>query len=273
MTTALKRALVKAFAKAMFAIYGLGLASGASAQAAPRVIDLPTRAGVTERLLLSVPDKPQATVVLLAGGNGRLDLSPEGKIGSLGGNFLVRSRDLFAAQGLAVAVLDAPSDRQTGMALDTFRTSDEHLADLRAAIGWLKKELGLPVWLVGTSRGTETAAFVATQLTRAAGGPDGIVLTSSILRDSNGRPVTAMDLEKISVPALVVHHRNDGCNLCDFQFTPELLRKLSASPRKELIAIDGGISAGNPCGARAYHGYNGIEREVVEKIAAWMKAT
>lgn len=261
----MKRAWILAFLLAMSGI--------AAAADGTRVVDIPTRAGVTERFLLIVPEKPQATAVLLAGGNGWLKLSPEGTIGGLGGNFLVRSRDLFAAHGLAVAVLDAPSDRQTGMALDTFRTSDEHVADLRAAIGWLRKELGLPVWLVGTSRGTETAAFVATQLTRAAGGPDGIVLTSSILRDSNGRPVTAMDLEKIMVPALVVHHRNDGCFLCDFQFTPELLRKLSASPRKEVIAIDGGISTGNPCGARAYHGYNGIEREVVEKIAAWMKAT
>ena len=252
-------------------LVGLAGVLPASAQPLPRVVDIATREGVTARLILIVPVKPGATAVLLAGGNGWLNLSPEGGIRGLGGNFLVRSRDLFVAQGLAVAVLDAPSDRQTGMALDGFRTSDEHVADLKATIAWLREEIKVPVWLVGTSRGTETAAYVATRLARAAGGPDGIVLSSSMLRDPRGRPVTAMDLEKIAVPALVVHHKDDGCWACDFQFAPELLRKLSAVPRKELLAFEGGISTGNPCGARAYHGFNGIEREVVEKISTWMK--
>ena len=31
------------------------------------------------------------------------------------GNFLVRTRDAFAAQGLMVAVIDAPSDQKGGM--------------------------------------------------------------------------------------------------------------------------------------------------------------
>lgn len=275
MTIDLQTAPMLGFARTILAIVGLSAAFSASAQAVPRVVDrvvdIATRAGVTERFLLLVPGKPEAVAVLLAGGNGRLALSPEGRITQLGGNFLVRSRELFAEQGLAVAVLDAPSDRQTGMALDGFRTSAEHVADLAAAIGWLRSEFKLPVWLVGTSRGTETAAYVATRLARAVGGPDGIVLSSSILRDPRGRPVTAMDLEKIALPVLVVHHRNDGCWACEFQFVPELERKLSAAPRKEVLAFEGGISTGNECGARAYHGYNGIEREVVEKIATWMK--
>ena len=38
------------------------------------------------------------------------------------------------------------------------------------------------------------------------------------------------------------------------------------------ISPDGGISEGDACGARAYHGYNGIEAEVVGKIATWIKS-
>jgi hypothetical protein len=34
--------------------------------------------------------------------------------------------------------------------------------------------------------------------------------------------------------------------------------------------VEGGVSEGDPCEAFAYHGYNGIEREVVAKIAAWL---
>ena len=33
---------------------------------------------------------------------------------------------------------------------------------------------------------------------------------------------------------------------------------------------EGGITVGDPCEARAYHGFNGIEREVITRIAAWI---
>jgi hypothetical protein len=49
-----------------------------------------------------------------------------------------------------------------------------------------------------------------------------------------------------------------------------VLERLTASPRKELVAFDGGTSRGDPCEAFAYHGYNGIERDVVAAIAAWI---
>ena len=40
----------------------------------------------------------------------------------------------------------------------------------------------------------------------------------------------------------------------------------------ELIEMDGGKSTGDDCEAYAYHGYNGIERETVEKMKAWIMA-
>jgi len=51
---------------------------------------------------------------------------------------------------------------------------------------------------------------------------------------------------------------------------PALMRKLDGVPTKELIAVNGGQSRGDPCEAFAYHGYNGIEREVVDRIAGWI---
>jgi len=45
---------------------------------------------------------------------------------------------------------------------------------------------------------------------------------------------------------------------------------LSSVPRKELIAFEGGQSKGEPCEAMAYHGFNGIEQQVVSKIAEWI---
>ena len=46
-----------------------------------------------------------------------------------------------------------------------------------------------------------------------------------------------------------------------------LMNKLTAVPRTELITAEGGTSLGDPCEARAHHGFNGIEREIVAEIA------
>lgn len=236
----------------------------------PRVIDVPTRPGVTQRFLLVQPPEPKAVVMLFAGGHGGLQMSPDGTMKELRGNFLVRSRELFAAQGLAVAVMDAPSDRQSYPHLNGFRQTADHVADIRAAVGWLRKELDLPVWLIGTSRGTQSAGYIATQLPPSAGGPDGIVLTASVLVDNRGRPVPDMALDRISVPALVAHHRQDSCRVCLFSDLPRLTSKLKHLARTDVMIFEGGISVGDPCEARAHHGFNGIENEVVGKISAWI---
>jgi len=86
--------------------------SAAWAQAA-RVVDIPTRPGVTQRILLLGPENPKAAVILLPGGHDGLQISPEGRFKWGEGNFVVRTREMFAAQGLLVAVADAPSDRQS----------------------------------------------------------------------------------------------------------------------------------------------------------------
>src|SRR5262245_3219514 len=88
-----------------------------------RVVDIPTRAGVTQRFLYVTPAKPRAAAVLFAGGNGDLQIESGGNLTKLKGNFLVRSRDLFVENGIAVAVVAPPSDRQD---LRGFRQTREH---------------------------------------------------------------------------------------------------------------------------------------------------
>lgn len=242
-----------------------------SARAAEELIEIPTRPGVTQRMLVLGPAQPQAAVILLAGGNGALQLSAEGKLGGLNGNFLVRTRQQWADQGLLVALVDAPSDRRSEPFLSGFRQTPEHAADLKAVIAWLRQRNHVPVWLVGTSRGTQSAAFAAISLSRADG-PDGIVLTSTILSDPKSRAVPAMNLNTLTIPTLVVHHQNDACKLCSPDLLPQLMDKLNASPRKELLLMDGGASRGDPCEALAWHGFNGIEGPVVSKVAQWLLA-
>ncbi|MDM0054990.1 alpha/beta hydrolase [Variovorax fucosicus] len=252
-------------------LFLIALVSPVRAQTTQRVVDIPTRPGVTQRMLVLSPPTPKAAVILIAGGHGGLQIFPNGSFNWGAGNFLVRTRDLFAEQGLMVAVIDAPSDRQSPPYLGGFRQTREHAADIKAVIAWMREQSKAPVWLVGTSRGTQSAAYVATELSGPEG-PDGIVLSSTILVDGRSRAVPAMPLEKIRIPVLVVHHEQDGCALCAFAEVPALMAKLSNSPRKELLAFTGGDNKGDPCEARAFHGFNGLEREVVQQIAAWTLA-
>ena len=249
----------------------LAIAPGAFGQASQKVVDIPTRPGVTQRILVVSPPAPKAAVVLLAGGHGGLQIFANGSMKWGEGNFLVRTRQMFADQGLLVAVLDAPSDRQSPPFLGGFRQTPEHAADVKAVVAWLRESAKVPVWLVGTSRGTQSAASVATQLA-GPDGPDGLVLTSTILRDERGRPVPAMPLEQLRIPVLVVHHEQDGCALCAFADVPALMAKLEQAPKKQLLAFRGGASRGDPCEAFAHHGFNGLERDVVAQIAAWITA-
>ncbi len=247
------------------------LVSTALAEAGMQVLDLPTRPGVTQRVLVLAPPSPKAAVILFAGGHGGLQMTADGSFGWGKGNFLIRSRQLFVDQGLLTVVVDAPSDRQSPPYLAGFRQGSEHAADIRAVIAWVRQQAALPVWLVGTSRGTQSVAAVATRLS-AEDGPDGLVLTSSILTDPKVRAVPAMALEKLTIPVLVVHHELDGCSHCAYSDMPELMQKLDALPRKQLMAFRDGISRGDPCEAMAYHGFNGIELQVVDQIARWMTA-
>lgn len=245
---------------------------GVLAQTTQKVVDVPTRPGVTQRFVYIAPPQPKASVILFAGGHGGLQISNEGDFAWGKGNFLVRTRQLFADAGLAVAVIDAPSDRKAPAFLSGFRQTREHAADVAAVIAWLKQQAPVPVWLAGTSRGTQSAAYLATELSRAQGGPDGLVLTASILTDPNGRAVPKMPLEKIGIPVLVVHHEHDGCRLCAFSEMPALMSRLAAPPKSELITMSGGKNVGDPCEAMAYHGFNGLEPEVVGKISRWILA-
>jgi len=241
----------------------------AHGQIAPGVVDIPTRPGVSQRMLVLSPQDPKAAVILFAGGHGGLQIFSSGSFKWGEGNFLVRTRQLFADQGLLVVVVDAPSDRQSAPYLSGFRQKPEHVADIKAVIAWVREQAKIPVWLVGTSRGTQSAAFVATELA-GQDGPDGLVLSSTILTDDKSRSVPAMPLGKLHIPVLVVHHEQDGCSHCAFSDAPALMEKLGGSPRRQLLSFKGGENRGDPCEAFAYHGFNGLERDVVGQTAAWI---
>lgn len=247
-------------------VVGLGMGLAQTTQ----VLDLHTRPGVSQRVLLISPPpaEVQASVVLMVGGHGGLLMNPAGSLRWGAGNFLARSRTLFAERGLAVALVDAPSDRQNPPYLSGFRQSPDHAADLKAVVAELRQRFGKPVVLVGTSRGTQSVAAVALSL-RDAGGPDGLVLTSSILKDPKSRALPEMPLAQLTVPILVAHHEQDGCSACLASDLPLLTAPITAP--LTVRRYTGGSNTGDPCEAMSHHGFNGLEAQVVQDIADWIR--
>jgi len=168
-----------------------------------------------------------------------------------------------------VAVVDSPSDyRNLRGARDTLF----HALDIKGVIAYLRKASNVPVWLIGTSRGTISAANAASRLKK--GGADGLVLTSTLFGVSGGGgTITDVDLGSITVPTLFVHHKKDRCFVTPYGAVAPHMKSLKNAAKVEQIAFEGGLATqGRHCGAMGPHGFLGIEDEVVRAISNWIKA-
>lgn len=234
------------------------------------LVTLPTRPGVELTTLVIRPYEPIGNVILFAGGHGNLWLDAPEQTLDIGwgkNNFLVRSADIFASLGFTVVVIDTPSDHV--YMFDGFRNSAEHVKDLEAVIAYMRQQNDNPVWLVGTSRGTESAAFVALYSREKI---DGLVLTSSMtIFNYRGRTVTSLPLRKITVPTLIVAHKHDGCYWTPPRGAEWIKQKMSNARHVELRYFEGGLTPqAGPCRGLSEHGFYGIENEVVGSIAKFI---
>lgn len=244
--------------------------------ASSTMVSIQTSRGAKQAFILIKPDRPVASVVLFAGGHGALGLKSASSMKWGTANFLVRSRDLFAQRNIMVAVVDAPSDHQRGMNA-VFRMGAAHAGDIGAIVDYLKKQANVPVWLVGTSMGTFSAAGSAIAIKSV----DGLVLTSTITRSeptwriarSHRDGVASMALSRIIIPTLVVSHRKDECPITPADDASKLRRGLSKAIKVEVVLLDGGDPPQSaPCEAKSQHGFFGIEAEAINVIDRFIKA-
>lgn len=243
------------------------LAAPAPAQPAEGLERYETRPGVDMPVYRIRTPGARAALLLISGGAGGMGRIEAGRPTSR--NFLVRSREYFAAEGFEVAVLGLPADKKGGWSAED-RLSPEHMEELRAVVRRLKAETGLPVWLVGTSMGTVSATAAAIAL-----GPqelDGVVLTSSVTGRKKTGAVPTQDLKGIRVPLLVVHHALDACRLCVPSEAANIARWAENAPVKKFLLAEGGSDPqGDPCEALHYHGFINMEREAVRLVTDWVK--
>jgi hypothetical protein len=225
------------------------------------------RSGSKVPFILIEPDRPPiGSVILFAGGNGKLALSAEG-IGGGANNFMVRTRRRFVEAGFVTAVIDAPPDRKKGLA--GFRTTEQHAEDVAQLIAWLTQKWNLPVALIGTSRGTISVANAAVR--RPSPAVRALILSSSV---TTGRKESLADVhvEALRVPTLVVHHELDACKTSPFEGAGRLMKRLEGVDKKRFEKVAGGSEPrSKPCAPLSYHGFFGQDAEVTGKMISWLK--
>jgi hypothetical protein len=248
-----------------------GIAQSALAQS-QSVMEVQSR-GQTIRALLLKPAQPVGSVILLAGGHGKLDIGPEGRLGWGAGNQLVRTRADYARSGYATLVPDIAPDLKTptgGVA--RYRFSPPHGRDLGALVQAMRA-IKAPVVLVATSRGTVSAG-AALAHTSGPARPDAVVLTAAMLvpigdRQPNFQVALGNDPAQAQLPLLVVGHKKDRCR----HTLASTIDRFTAwhGGRVDVVLLDGPAGTGDPCEARSAHGFAGIDDQVVATVTSWIK--
>lgn len=195
-------------------------------------------------ILTSNGDRPSHAILLMPGGPGNLSPRLDGSqlTMSLGGNFLIRTREMFARPPIVAASIDATTTPARILAI---------VGDLQARFG------PLAVYVAGNSRGTYATMTLAPLLD---GQVAGFIHTSSL------NAIASFDTRPFKSRHLIVHHTLDLCTGARFSAALANHRSYGTA----LIAMEGGTSIDRPCEARAHHGFYGVERETVDRINAWM---
>lgn len=243
------------------------------AWAAESVLTLTPRPGATLRVLVDRPAAPVGSVVLMAGGDGVLDLDAQGNIGSsLRGNHLVRTRANYVKAGYAVFVPDIASDQRGTRG---YRFGTDYANDVAAVIAEARK-IAAPVAIVGTSRGALSVAAVFTR--QSAVRPDAAVISSGVLLGNEGGAGSAStmgEVSRINVPVLLLRHRLDACRVTPPADADRFKALLTGAPKVDIVTLDGGGPRGTtsePCGAMHYHGFYGIDDQAVAATVQWLRA-
>jgi len=242
------------------------------------------RTGVTMDYMVHTHPNPKALLILIAGS--QLDAAIEGANGTgqqatgAGGNFLVRSAHLFAAQGYKVISIDRPSDYldytgglTSGGAYDGYRTSATHFSDLQAIIAAENTSPALPVAIAGNSRGTISAV--------AQHDVADYVLLSAPVTSGGGSPIGSTGVLPSALggkPVHIIWHQQDDC----FVSTPTGASDISVQfSNVTAVRVSGGINhpelstrtSNQGCdGSKTYHGFVGIESCVVTNVTDWLDA-
>jgi hypothetical protein len=189
-------------------------------------------------------ENPKGSLLLLAGGSQRLNVSVDRTFTDQPLSAIIRNRDAFSASGFNILLVDKETS-------------------LGEAVEYMSR-LKRPVTIVSLSNATRRTAKALAQGAK----PDKIVLASGELNSRSGPLDGVADIlydPAFLPPTLVIHHRKDGCSVTNpagvapFQvWAGERVRKV--------VWIDGGTEGTGGCASLGYHGFGGRDTELVSEV-------
>lgn len=184
--------------------------------------------------------------------------------------FLRSSLPLFLEAGLALVVMDCPTDQWGGPAdvlptacMDDYRASQVHADDVRGVMARLREDHGMRRFFIfGHSQGTISSRWLALNLGSEIAGS----LHSAAVNVANPKgayaSVNGFPYGRIAAPQHHMHHENDAC-----RGTPYTTVKAYSGGR--LTTVRGGTPRGDPCGGQHLHSYMGMEGPVGRAMVQW----
>lgn len=158
-----------------------------------------------------------------------------------------------------VVILDSPSPLQ-GIAA---RSSADHLERLHSVVKFYAHKLNKPVWIFGHSDGSVSVSEYLNRSIENRNSVAGVILSA-------GRSETRIT-DDWSIPALVLHHDRDGCDVTPYEGAQRYYSAIKArnSALTELATVQGGVSSGSPC-STGFHMYERANGEALAYIEEFL---
>lgn len=223
-----------------------------------QVFDVPYKDNAPTRTLLTPVKNAKAVVLLFPGGGGVLNLQDDGS--TVNSHTFVRSKDLWAQYAIDSVLVDTPYDLGSGMR--NSRSIRDHQQRILNVVTYYKEKFNLPVWIFGHSMGTVSVTEFVN------GGKEKEKLIAGAIVAGTYRS-SSVDSD-VEAPVLAIHHVNDGCASTPFVSSKRIIESRPKQSVSQFIQIDGGVSEGDVCGSRAYHGFNQKESEFVKAAAQFI---
>lgn len=223
-----------------------------------QVFDVPYKDDPLTRTLLVATPNAKAAVLLFPGGGGMLRLQDDGS--STNFHTFVRSKNLWAQYGIDAILVDTPYDLGGGMR--NSRSIRNHQQRILNVVRYYKEKLNLPIWIFGHSMGTVSVTEFAN------GGKDQAALISGVIVAGTYR--SASIGSDVTMPVQAIHHVDDGCASTPFSTSEGIIKNRPSKSPSQLVPMEGGVSEGDVCGSKAYHGFNEKEPEFIKAAAQFI---
>ena len=225
-----------------------------------QLLEVPQAGEVPTKTFLIETSKPKAVVLLFIGGDGVLDLKPDGSTPKQ--NPLNRSARLWQSYGINSVLVDSPYDLGDARR-GNMRGKPEHLARVESVVKYYKNKFNVPIWIFGHSMGTVTAIQFANQ-SEKSGVVSGVIIAGTHIGEKLSN--------NFSKPVMAIHHQKEACAATPISASESIIKGRSKETKSELVMIDGGEDVGLPCMGLAYHGFNKVEDQMVSAAAKFILA-